>query len=54
MPDLSRGDLLDCYAEQYFGEHHIFKVLADKVQDNSFFITGATVLFNFMDNGFLH
>ena len=54
MSELSRGELLDCYAEQYFGEHQIFRVLADKIQDNSFFITGATGLFGSWMMAFLH
>ena len=45
MTDEFRGDLFTSYAEEYFAKYPIFKHVADRVGDNSFFITGATGLF---------
>ena len=54
MIDKFRRELLASYAEEYFAEYPAFKLLANRVQDNSFFITGATGLFGSWILAFLH
>ena len=49
-----RGDLFTSYAEEYFARYPIFKHVADRVGNNSFFITGATGLFGSWILAFLH
>ncbi len=45
MIDESRVDLFTSHAEEYFARYPLFKHVADRVGNNSFFITGATGLF---------
>ena len=54
MTDEFRGDLFTSYAEEYFARYPIFKHVADRVGNNSFFITGATGLFGSWILAFLH
>lgn len=45
MINESRVDLFTSHAEEYFARYPLFKHVADRVGNNSFFITGATGLF---------